>query len=177
MAHRQKLLIVDGYNVLGAWPEIAKGRPLADARDDLIRRLHDYAGYTGQRVILVFDAWQSDRMARSQEDHGQLSVVFTQKGETADHYIERLCDENARKVDLGRLELRVATSDGVEQTVVMGRGAIRLSSRELIREIGQSRSAGAAYAKPTFRSTRSTIMDSVSEDVRRKLEKLRRGET
>ncbi len=177
MAHRQKLLIVDGYNVLGAWPEISKGRPLADARDDLIRRLHDYAGYTGQKVILVFDAWQSDRMARTEEDHGQLSVVFTQKGETADHYIERLCDANARKVELGRMELRVATSDGVEQTVVMGRGAVRLSSRELIREIGQSRSAGAVYAKPVFKSTRSTIMDSVSEDVRKKLEKLRRGET
>ena len=176
MAHRQKLLIVDGYNVLGAWPEMSKGRPLADARDDLIRRLHDYAGYTGQKVILVFDAWQSDRMARTEEDHGQLSVVFTQKGETADHYIERLCDANARKVELGRIELRVATSDGVEQTVVMGRGAVRLSSRELIREIGESRSAGAAYAKPVFKSTRSTIMDSVSEDVRKKLEKLRRGE-
>ena len=176
MAHRQKLLIVDGYNVLGAWPEMSKGRPLADARDDLIRRLHDYAGYTGQKVILVFDAWQSDRMARTEEDHGQLSVVFTQKGETADHYIERLCDANARKVELGRLELRVATSDGVEQTVVMGRGAVRLSSRELIREIGQSRSAGAAYTKPVFKSTRSTIMDSVSEDVRKQLEKLRRGE-
>ncbi len=177
MAHRQKLLIVDGYNVLGAWPEMSKGRPLADARDELIRRLHDYAGYTGQKVILVIDAWQSDRMARTEEDHGQLSVVFTQKGETADHYIERLCDANARKVELGRMELRVATSDGVEQTVVMGRGAVRLSSRELIREIGQSRSAGAVYAKPAFKSTRSTIMDSVSEDVRKKLEKLRRGET
>lgn len=176
MAQKQKLLIVDGYNVLGAWPELSKGRPLADARDELIHRLHDYAGYTGQKVILVFDAWQSDRMARTEEHHGQLNVVFTQKGETADHYIERLCDENARKVDLGRLELRVATSDGVEQTIVMGRGAVRLSSRELIREIGQSRSVGATYAKPAFKSTRSTIMDCVSEDVRKQLEKLRRGE-
>lgn len=176
-AAKQKLLIVDGYNVLGAWPDLAKGRPLADARDDLIRRLHDYAGYTGQRVILVFDAWQSDRLARSEEDHGLLQVVFTQKGEMADHYIERLCDEYARKVDLGRLELRVATSDGMEQTIVMGRGAVRLSSRELIREISQSKNAGAAYAKPAFKSARSTIMERVPEEVRRQLEKLRRGET
>ena len=175
-AGKKRLLIVDGYNVLGAWPELSKGRPLADARDDLIRRLHDYAGYTGQRVILVFDAWQSDRLARSEEDHGLLQVVFTSKGEMADHYIERLCDEHARKVELGRLELRVATSDGVEQTVVMGRGAVRLSSRELMREIGQSRSAGAAYAKPAFKSARSTIMERVPEEVRLQLEKLRRGE-
>ena len=173
---KEKLLIVDGYNVLGAWPELSKGRPLADARDDLIRRLHDYAGYTGQKVILVFDAWQSERLARTEEDHGKLTVVFTQKGEMADHYIERLCDEHARRVELGRLELRVATSDGVEQTIVLGRGAVRLSSRELIREINQSKNIGAAYAKPSFKSARSTIMDRVPEEVRIRLEKLRRGE-
>lgn len=175
-ASKEKLLIVDGYNVLGAWPALSKGRPLADARDDLIRRLHDYAGYTGQKVILVFDAWQSDRLARSEENHGMLTVVFTQKGEMADHYIERLCDEHARRVELGRLEMRVATSDGVEQTIVMGRGAVRLSSRELIREMGESRSVGATYAKPAFKSARSTIMERVPEEVRIQLEKLRRGE-
>jgi len=175
-ASKEKLLIVDGYNVLGAWPALAKGRPLADARDDLIRRLHDYAGYTGQKVILVFDAWQSDRLARTEEDHGLLTVVFTSKGEMADHYIERLCDEHARRVELGRLELRVATSDGVEQTIVMGRGAVRLSSRELIREMGESKTTGSAYAKPAFKSARSTIMERVPEEVRIQLEKLRRGE-
>ena len=100
---RSRLLLVDGYNVLGAWPELSKGKPLADARDALIHRLHDYAGYSGQRVILVFDAWQSDRMQRSIEERGPLTVVFTQKGETADHYIERRCDEYALAVELGRL--------------------------------------------------------------------------
>ena len=173
---KEKLLIVDGYNVLGAWPELSKGRPLADARDELIRRLHDYAGYSGQKIILVFDAWQSERLARTEEQLGSLSVVFTQKGEMADHYIERLCDEHSKRVDMGRLELRVATSDGVEQTIVMGRGAVRLSSRELIREISQHRNEGAAYAKPAFKSARSTILERVPEDVRRQLEKLRRGE-
>lgn len=177
MAAKEKLLIVDGYNVLGAWPELTRGRPLSDARDELTRRLHDYAGYSGQKIILVFDAWQSDRMQRTEETHGALSVVFTQKSETADHYIERLCDANARRVDMGRLELRVATSDGVEQTIVMGRGAIRLSSRELIYEINQFRRSGTAYAGPTPKSARSTIMDRVPEEVRRQLEKLRRGET
>ncbi len=176
MASRRKLLIVDGYNVLGAWQELSRGRTLADARDELTRRLHDYAGYTAQQVILVFDAWQSERLARTKEVMGQLTVVFTQKGEMADHYIERLCDEHARDVELGRIELRVATSDGMEQTIVMGRGAVRLSSRELIREINQSRSTAAAYAKPAFHTSRTTIMDRMPEDIRRKLEKLRRGE-
>ena len=177
MAGKSRLLLVDGYNVLGAWPELSKGKPLADARDALIHRLHDYAGYSGQQIILVFDAWQSDRMERSVDQSGPLTVVFTQKGETADHYIERLCDEHAREVELGRLELRVATSDGTEQTVVFGRGAVRISSRELIYEMRQARQSGEQYAHPVSRaSSRSTIMDSVPDDVRARLEKLRRGE-
>lgn len=177
MAVKERLLIVDGYNVLGAWPELSKGKPLADARDALIHRLHDYAGYSGQKIVLVFDAWQSDRLQRTEESSGPLSIVYTRKGETADHYIERLCDENARRVELGRLELRVATSDNTEQTVVFGRGAVRISSRELIYEMRTTRQTGASYVKPVFKSGRSTVMDHLPEDVRRQLEKLRRGET
>ena len=177
MAAKSRLLVVDGYNVLGAWPELSKGQPLADARDALIHRLHDYAGYSGQRIVLVFDAWQSDRQERSTETRGPLTIVFTQKGETADHYIERLCDEHERQVELGRLELRVATSDGTEQTIVFGRGAVRISSRELIYEMRQAKQSGAQFAHPLSRSSsRSTILESVPDEVRAQLEKLRRGE-
>ena len=177
MAGKSRLLVVDGYNVLGAWPELSKGQPLADARDALIHRLHDYAGYSGQQVVLVFDAWQSDRLERSIEKKGSLTIVFTQKGETADHYIERLCDEHARQVELGRLELRVATSDGTEQTVVFGRGAVRISSRELIYEMRQAKQSGAQYAHPVSRTaTRATIMEHMPDEMRARLEKLRRGE-
>lgn len=177
MAGKARLLVVDGYNVLGAWPELSKGKPLADARDALIHRLHDYAGYSGQQVVLVFDAWQSDRLERSIEKKGSLTIVFTQKGETADHYIERLCDEHERQVSLGRLELRVATSDGTEQTVVFGRGAVRISSRELIYEMRQAKQSGAQYAHPVSRTaTRATIMEHMPDEMRARLEKLRRGE-
>ena len=112
---------------------------------------------------------------RTVEKQGALTVVFTQRAETADHYIERLCDEAAPRVNAGRMELRVATSDGVEQTVVMGRGAVRLSSRELMYEMNQAR-AGANVAAPKTRAARSTIMDSLPEQVRARLEKMRRGE-
>ena len=177
MAGKARLLVVDGYNVLGAWPELSKGKPLADARDALIHRLHDYAGYSGQQVVLVFDAWQSDRLERSIDKKGSLTIVFTQKGETADHYIERLCDEHERQVSLGRLELRVATSDGTEQTVVFGRGAVRISSRELIYEMRQAKQSGAQYAHPVSRTaTRATIMEHMPDEMRARLEKLRRGE-
>ena len=161
--------------MLGAWPQLTQGKSLDEARDALIHRLHDYAGYSGQKIVVVFDAWQSDRRMRTVEKQGALTVVFTQRAETADHYIERLCDEAAPRVNAGRMELRVATSDGVEQTVVMGRGAVRLSSRELMYEMNQAR-AGANVAAPKTRAARSTIMDSLPEQVRARLEKMRRGE-
>ena len=154
---------------------MTQGKSLDEARDALIHRLHDYAGYSGQKIVVVFDAWQSDRRMRTVEKQGALTVVFTQRAETADHYIERLCDEAAPRVNAGRMELRVATSDGVEQTVVMGRGAVRLSSRELMYEMNQAR-AGANVAAPKTRAARSTIMDSLPEQVRARLEKMRRGE-
>lgn len=172
---KKRLLIVDGYNVLNAWRSGMDARSLSDARDELAHRLANYAGYTGQKIVLVFDAWMSDRMQRTCEEQGPLTVVFTQKNETADHYIERLCDSYAREVEYGRLEIEVATSDNVEQTVVLGRGARRVSSRELLREMDSVRREGAA-AQTVQRRSRSTLMDRLPEDIRRRLDDMRRGE-
>ena len=173
---RKKLLIVDGYNVINAWRSGMDAKNLADARDQLAHKLMDYAGYTGQRVVLVFDAWMSDRMTRTSEVTGPLTVVFTQKGETADHYIERLCDENAREVEFGRLEIDVATSDNVEQTVVLGRGARRVSARELLREMESVRREGSQKAQSVHVLNRNPVMDRLPEDIRRRLDEMRRGQ-
>ncbi len=169
---KERLLLVDGYNVLNAWRSDLRGaETLADARDELARRLQDYAGFSGQRVILVMDAWLSDRTARTEEVSGPLTVVFTRKGETADHYIERLCDEYAHRVEIGQVELRVATSDGVEQMVVLGRGAIRLSARELLLEMEDVRRLGREGASPAARR-KSTVMEHLPEEVKRKLDQM-----
>lgn len=173
---RRRLMIVDGYNVMNAWKGAMKGKDgeaIADARDKLIARLEDYAGFSGQKIIVVFDAWQSDRKKRTVENTGALEVVFTQHGETADHYIERLCDEYARDVEMDRLEIRVATSDGVEQTVVLGRGAMRMSARELLYEMESVRREG--HGEQQIRQTRkATVMDQLPADIQQKLEALRR---
>lgn len=150
----ERVLIVDGYNVLNARRHLGGGEHLADARDALIHELQDYAGFSGQRIVLVFDAWQSDRTRRTVEERGQVQVVFTQKGETADHYIERLCDGYAEDMEYRRVEVRVATSDALEQTIILGRGATRLSARELLLEMRQVRSGGTDSASgPVKRST------------------------
>ena len=174
------LLIVDGYNVLNAWRGVLKEKSLSEAREDLIHALADYAGYTGQQIVLVFDAWKSERIARTIEQvPATLSVVFTRRGETADHYIERMCDEVRERAEYGKLLLRVATSDSIEQTIAMGRGAIRISARELLREIETMRNPDVQKNKLPVKAVKgggSTVMDRLHEETRRKLEKMRRGE-
>ncbi|MDD3411504.1 MAG: NYN domain-containing protein, partial [Eubacteriales bacterium] len=88
------ILFVDGYNVIGAWPQAQReGWPLEEARDRLTHLLEDYAGYTGQEIKLVFDGHHSDRLLRSVDEKSGLTVIYTKHGETADQYIERSCGQ------------------------------------------------------------------------------------
>ena len=173
MGARRRILIVDGYNVINVRKPVRESLVLEDARRRLTDRLHDYAGFSGQQIILVYDAWLSDRGQRSIENRGALQVVFTMKGETADCYIERLCDELAEDVSLRRVEVRVATSDGLEQTVVLGRGAVRVSSRELLLEMDMAREARGGRVSSSG-ARRSTVADRLPQDVLAKLERMRR---
>jgi uncharacterized protein len=163
------ILYVDGYNVIGAWPEAQRaGWPLPESRDRLTHLLEDYAGYSGQEVVLVFDGHHSDRLATTVEQREALTVVYTAHGQTADQYIEYAC---------GRLpvyrEARVATSDQLEQTMILGRGATRLSSRELLSELAQTRAKGRQqHTQPSL--DRTKLFSNLSEEQRERLEDLRR---
>ena len=171
----RRLLIVDGYNVINARRSgDMDSYSLADAREKLANDLMDYAGYSGQDVVLVFDAWMSDRTTRTEEKRGAVTVVYTQKGEIADRYIERLCDELASDIELHKLEVRVASSDALEQTIVLGRGASRMSARELMFEMSQLRSDGIRRVldKPVTR--RATIGERLSEDMWRRLDEMKK---
>ena len=174
----QRVLIVDGYNIINARRGAGEmdSYTLADAREKLISDLMDYAGYSAQRVILVFDAWMSDRTTRTEERQGAVTVVYTQKGEIADRYIERLCDGLAGDIDLRRVEVRVASSDALEQTIVLGRGATRMSARELMLEMAQLRSAGIREAAQRPVSRRNPILDHLSPQVRERLEQMKQGQ-
>lgn len=135
------ILIVDGYNMIGAWPELSRQTDFDKARLDLLDMMADYAGFSGDEVTVVFDGHQSGRIRRHVERHaGVIDVVFTRDGETADHYIERMVDEKTAHLPrMARPIVRVATSDAIEQTVVLSRGAVRVSAMELRRELRASR--------------------------------------
>lgn len=122
------VLLVDGYNVIGAWPELRqiKVKRLADARDRLIERMAEYKAHTGWRVIIVFDAHLVPGVEKKKR-HYNVEVVFTRENETADERIEKLVSELSGR----RVQIHVATSDLTEQWVIFAQGALRKSSREL----------------------------------------------
>ena len=125
-------LLVDGYNVIFAWDAL---RRLADGSLDAARRrlmdiLCNYAGYKRCVPILVFDAYKVRGGAREVEKYHNLYVVYTREAETADMYIERATHELAREH-----RTRVVSSDGAEQIIVMGHGALRVSARTFEEEV------------------------------------------
>src|SRR5699024_4988203 len=123
------VLIVDGYNIIGAWDELVKlkKRSISEARDRLIEILSEYKAYSGLKIIIVFDALYAKGL-ESKQAINNLEVIFTKEKETADECIERLVDS----VKHVKNEVYVATSDYAEQRTIFGRGALRISARELL---------------------------------------------
>ena len=125
---RDKYLLVDGYNVIFSWDELKElSEPeLGAAREKLIDILINYAAVIDRKVILVFDAYRVQGGVGSTEERGGIFIIYTKESQTADAYIEAAVHDMAKKHDVC-----VATSDGLEQIIVMGEGAVRMSSREL----------------------------------------------
>ena len=128
-------LLVDGYNIIFAsdeLKEISKDTPDA-ARNVLINRLCNYQAMKGNNIILVFDAYKVKGNVREIENIGKISVVYTKEAETADTYIEKTSRELAKNY-----RVRVATSDALEQMIVFGSGAVRVSAREFLEELSMA---------------------------------------
>ena len=166
------LLLVDGYNVLGAWDVPKKERlSIGEARERLIHLVADYAGYSGQEIIMVFDGLYTGRQTRSETTLHGVTVVFTRHGESADNYIEAVCDAAPKW-----RQIRVATSDALEQTVALGRGAIRISSREFLLELTHVREDGKTQLLEE-RKPRGDILSRLPPEQREWFERMRRGDT
>ncbi len=125
-------LLVDGYNVIFAWEELTElaRENLDSARQRLMDILCNYQGYVRCRLILVFDAYRVRGGHGEVQKYHNIHVVYTREAETADMYIEKVSHELGRKY-----HVTVATSDALEQLIVIGQGAVRISSRELKEEV------------------------------------------
>jgi uncharacterized protein len=166
------ILLVDGYNIIGAWPELQnlKKNDLAGARDLLIEKMAEYQAYTGYRVIIVFDAHMVKGIEKKQKNY-RVEVIFTRENETADERIEKL----AISLSNIKTQVHVATSDFTEQWAIFGQGALRKSARELLNEMTSIESRIKHKVKK-IEEKRPSSKIAIPEDVLEKLEKWRRGD-
>ncbi|MGN1399939.1 MAG: NYN domain-containing protein [Bacillus sp. (in: firmicutes)] len=168
----KNILLVDGYNIIGAWPEMRtlKDKDLAAARDRLVEILAEYRAYTGYEVIVVFDAYYVKGLERKYKDY-KIDVIFTRENETADERIEKLAIE----LNNIRTQIHVATSDYTEQWAIFGQGALRKSARELLTECQViTNEVGKKVKKQMGEKPASKI--PLSAEVAEKFEKWRRGQ-
>ena len=128
----EEYLLVDGYNVIHAWEELAElaEENLDGARGKLLDILCNYQGIRKCNLIVVFDAYRVKGHVAEVTDYHNIHVVFTAEAETADQYIEKFAHENGRKY-----RVTVATSDGLEQIIIRGQDCLLISARELKEEI------------------------------------------
>ena len=133
---RQKYIIVDGYNVIFAWDDLAVQAKddLDAARRQLCDRLSSYAGFTKCRLVVVFDGYKQKGSPGEKSQFHNIQVVYTKEGQTADAYIEALAHEIGRDY-----AVRVASSDGLVQLSSFGSGVLRMSARELHEEVEAAR--------------------------------------
>lgn len=128
-------VLVDGYNIIFAWEGLReKAREsLEYARDELVQILCNYQGYRRCELILVFDAYKVKGNKGEVEQVGGISIVYTKEAETADMYIEK-----TTRILGKRHRVRVATSDGLEQLIILGSNAMRVSAPEFYREVTET---------------------------------------
>lgn len=165
------LLLVDGYNVIGAWdvPRTEK-LTIEESRERLVHLIADYAGFSGEEVVVVFDGHYTDRTTRSRMTMHGVEVVFTRHAESADNYIEAACAAAPKW-----RHVRVATSDAVEQTVTLGRGAVRISAREFLIELTQVRMSGRRRMREE-KVSRGDILSRLPPHQRELFDRMRKGE-
>ena len=134
LARREEYLLVDGYNIIFAWDELKTiaQKSMDTARQILMDILSNYQGYRGNHVILVFDAYKVPGNLGSVSRYHNIHVVYTKEAETADSYIEKTTYSIAR-----HHKVQVATSDNLEQVIILGHGALRISAAELRAQVGQ----------------------------------------
>ena len=172
---QEEYLLVDGYNIIFAWDSL---RELADvnldgARGRLMDILSNYQGYRDVHLILVFDAYKVKGNPGSTVRYHNIDVVYTKEAETADRYIERVTHEIGRKH-----KVRVATSDGLEQLIIMGAGAVRVSAAEFQEEVmAAGKELRQMFLNNHVRSTgdKNYLLGDASEEVAAYVEKVKQG--
>ena len=159
---QEKFLLVDGYNMIFAWDELRELSKINihAAQDRLRDILCNYKPHFGGTVILVFDAYKVPGHNEEVTEYHNIYVVYTKEAETADQYIEKTVHRLAKKN-----QVTVATSDGLEQIIIMGQGAVRMSARGLWEEIQDAEAGIRETIQNNRKSAGTLLMEKIPEDV------------
>ena len=171
---KKEYLLVDGYNIIFAWEELnelAKAS-IDAARNKLMDILSNYQGFIGCTLILVFDAYKVKGNQGEVQKYHNIYVVYTKEAETADQYIEKTTHEIGRKY-----KVTVATSDALEQVIVMGQGAYRISARDFYEEVERTEKQIREINERERGEKRNYLLDYAKEEDAREMEKVRLGKT
>ena len=167
-ATEKEYLLIDGYNIVFAWEDLRElaAKDIMAARDKLIDMIVDFAGFRKEHVILVFDAYKV-RGGRGEVIHvGGIDVIYTKEAETADLYIEKAAHELSK-----RYKVTVATSDAVEQVIIYGAGAYRMSAQNLLEELVLTKSLMREHYEKKDGGKSGGVLAGMSEETAAALQK------
>ena len=168
----KEYLLVDGYNIIYAWEDL---KELADAnlhaaQTKLMDILSNYQGFKKCTLILVFDAYKIEGHAEEVITYHNIHVVYTKEAETADQYIEKTVHKIGREN-----QVTVATSDGLEQIIIMGQGAHRMSARGLRDEIKATENQIRQQWHEKRQSSKNYLIDNISDEMAQYMKEKRLG--
>jgi len=166
---KEEYLLVDGYNIIFAWPELKKlaEENMDAAKTKLLDYLSNYQWIRGCRVIAVFDAYRVEGHREEVLDYYNIHVVYTREAQTADQYIEKFAYDNKKNYNI-----TVATSDGLQQIIVRGEGCSLLSARELKAEIETSNERLKHEFKERNKRNPNFLGDALSQESKQQMEEL-----
>lgn len=169
----KEYLLVDGYNIIFAWEDLKElaAVNIDGAREKLMDILCNYQGFKKSTLILVFDAYKVKGNPGSVETYHNIHVVYTKEAETADQYIEKTVHEIGRKY-----RVTVATSDRLEQVIILGQGGQRMSARELLEDVIEVSHQIRETARQKSSSEKNYLFDHLDEETAARMERIRLGE-
>lgn len=171
-AVQEEYLLVDGYNIIFAWPELKElaASNIEAARTKLMDILSGYQGYRKMQLILVFDAYRVEGGQGSIQKYHDIYVVYTKEAETADQYIEKTVHAIGRKY-----QVTVATSDALEQVIILGQGGRRMSAANLREEIERTGEEIRSEYLNQPQGEKNYLFSHLDGDLRTLLEEVRLG--
>ena len=163
---------MDGYNIIFAWEDLKElaAVNIHAAQTRLMDVLSNYQGIKNCNLILVFDAYKVEGHREETLKYHNIYVVYTKEAETADQYIEKTVHKIGRQH-----KVTVATSDGLEQIIILGQGAQRMSAKGLQKEIQDSEELLRQEWHQHRQSSRSYLFDNVSQELADYVEQVRLG--